>query len=330
MKAAIRERYGPPEVVEVREVDTPTPKDDEVLVRVWAASVNRADLDYLGPRPGFIRPMIGMRAPRDPRMGIDVAGVVDSVGSSVTGFQAGDRVFGDMLAFGSGAFAEYLCAPERAFELIPDELSFDDAATLPHSAILAIQGLRRRDGRTVQPGDTVLIDGASGNVGPFAVQIAKTLGGEVTGVASAGKLDFVRSVGADHVVDYRKVDYTKTGTRYDWILDTDSHHSIRAVRRALRPNGNYVTLGGTTWPLIQGMVVGPLMSLFSDRWSGLMLWWKPFDRDDLATVTDLIAAGKVRPVIDRRFPLSEIVEALRWVNDGHAKGKVVISDTTGR
>lgn len=330
MKAAIRERYGPPEVVEVREVDTPTPKDDEVLVRVWAASVNRADLDYLGPRPGFIRPMIGMRAPRDPRMGIDVAGVVDSVGSSVTGFQAGDRVFGDMLAFGSGAFAEYLCAPERAFALIPDELSFDDAATLPHSAILAIQGLRRRDGRTVQPGDTVLIDGASGNVGPFAVQIAKTLGGEVTGVASAAKLDFVRSVGADHVVDYRKVDYTKTGTRYDWILDTDSHHSIRAVRRALRPNGNYVTLGGTTWPLIQGMVVGPLMSLFSDRWSGLMLWWKPFDRDDLATVTDLIAAGKVRPVIDRRFPLSEIVEALRWVNDGHAKGKVVISDTTGR
>ena len=330
MKAAIRERYGPPEVVEVREVDTPTPKDDEVLVRVWAASVNRADLDYLGPRPGFIRPMIGMRAPRDPRMGIDVAGVVDSVGSSVTGFQAGDRVFGDMLAFGSGAFAEYLCAPERAFALIPDELSFDDAATLPHSAILAIQGLRRRDGRTVQPGDTVLIDGASGNVGPFAVQIAKTLGGEVTGVASAAKLDFVRSVGADHVVDYREVDYTKTGTRYDWILDTDSHHSIRAVRRALRPNGNYVTLGGTTWPLIQGMVVGPLMSLFSDRWSGLMLWWKPFDRDDLATVTDLIAAGKVRPVIDRRFPLSEIVEALRWVNDGHAKGKVVISDTTGR
>ena len=330
MKAAIRERYGPPEVVEVREVDTPTPKDDEVLVRVRAASVNRADLDYLGPRPGFIRPMIGMRAPRDPRMGIDVAGVVDSVGSSVTGFQAGDRVFGDMLAFGSGAFAEYLCAPERAFALIPDELSFDDAATLPHSAILAIQGLRRRDGRTVQPGDTVLIDGASGNVGPFAVQIAKTLGGEVTGVASAAKLDFVRSVGADHVVDYRKVDYTKTGTRYDWILDTDSHHSIRAVRRALRPNGNYVTLGGTTWPLIQGMVVGPLMSLFSDRWSGLMLWWKPFDRDDLATVTDLIAAGKVRPVIDRRFPLSEIVEALRWVNDGHAKGKVVITEDTGR
>ena len=176
----------------------------------------------------------------------------------------------------------------------------------------------------------MLIDGASGNVGPFAVQIAKSLGAEVTAVASAGKLDFVRSLGADHVLDYRKVDYTKAGQRYDWILDTDSHHSIRAVRRALRPNGIYVTLGGTTWPLIQGMVVGPLISLFSDRWSGLMLWWKPFDRDDLATVTDLIAAGKVRPVIDRRFPLSQVVEALRWVADGHAVGKVVISEDAER
>jgi NADPH:quinone reductase-like Zn-dependent oxidoreductase len=330
MKAAIRERYGQPEVVEVREVDTPTPKDDEVLVRVRAASVNRADLDYLGPRPGFIRPMIGMRAPRDPRMGIDVAGVVESVGASATGFQAGDRVYADLLGFGAGAFAEFACAPERAFAKIPDALSFEDAATLPHSAILALQGLRRRDGRTVQPGDTVLVDGASGNVGPFAVQIAKTLGAEVTGVASAGKLDFVRTLGADHLLDYRKVDYTKTGERYDWILDTDSHHSIRAVRRALRPNGSYVTLGGTAWPIVQGMVVGPLLSLFSDRWSGLMLWWKPFDRDDLTTITDLIAAGKIRPVIDRRFSLSEIVEALRWVDDGHAMGKVVITMDAGR
>ena len=330
MKAAVRERYGPPEVVEVREVATPTPKDDEVLVRVRAASINRADLDYLGPRPGFIRPIVGMRAPRDPRMGIDVAGVVEAVGSSVTGFQTGDPVYADLLAFGAGAFAEYVCAPARAFARIPTGLSFEDAATLPHSAILAIQGLRRRNGRTVVPGETVLIDGASGNVGPFAVQIAKTLGAEVTGVASGGKLDFVRSLGADHVLDYRKVDYTKSGQRYDWILDTDSHHSIRAVRHALRPNGSYVTLGGTAWPLIQGMVLGPLASLASDRWSGLMLWWKPFDRDDLGTITDLIAAGKVRPVIDRRYPLSRIVEALGWVADGHAMGKVVITEDAER
>jgi hypothetical protein len=188
MKAAVRERYGPPEVVEVREVATPTPKDDEVLVRVRAASINRADLDYLGPRPGFIRPIVGMRAPRDPRMGIDVAGVVEAVGPSVTGFQAGDRVYADLLAFGAGAFAEFVCAPARAFATIPPGLSFEDAATLPHSAILAIQGLRRRNGRTVRPGDRVLIDGASGNVGPFAVQIAKTLGAEVTGVGAAPAL----------------------------------------------------------------------------------------------------------------------------------------------
>ncbi len=330
MKAALRDRYGPPEVVQVRDVERPSPKDGEILVRVHAASVNRADLDYLGPRPGFMRPIIGLRAPRDPRMGIDAAGVVEAIGANVTGFRVGDRVFGDLFAFGTGAFAEYVSAPERAFAAIPDGMSFEDAATLPHSAILAIQGLRRRNGRTVQPGDTVLVVGASGSVGPFAVQIAKSMGAEVTGVASTAKLDFVRSLGADHVLDYTQVDYTKTDERYDWILDTDSHHSIRAVRRALRPNGVYVTLGGTAWPIIQGLLIGPLISLFSDRWSGLMLWWKPFDRDDLATVTDLIAAGAVKPAIDRRFALGEIVAALRWVDDGHAKGKVVITENPER
>ncbi len=327
MKAASRERYGPPEVVVVREVERPTPKDDEVLVRIHAASINRADLDYLGPRPGFIRPAIGMRAPRDPRMGIDAAGVVESVAASVTRFRPGDRVFGDLLGFGHGAFAEYVCAPEKAFQTMPDWMSFEDASTLPHSALLAIQGLRRRNGRTVRPGDKVLIDGASGNVGPFAVQIAKSYGAEVTGVCRTAKLEFVRSLGADHVLDYTKVDYTKADERYDWILDTDSHHPIRQVRRALRPNGVYVTLGGTAWPILQGMIVGPLISLGSDRYSGLMLWWKPFNPDDVATLTDMIAAGTLKPVIDRRYPLSEIVAALRWVDDGHAKGKVVITDS---
>jgi NADPH:quinone reductase-like Zn-dependent oxidoreductase len=287
--------------------------------------VNRADLDYLGPRPGFIRPMIGMRAPRDPRMGIDVAGVVESVGADVTAFRAGDRVYADLLGFGAGAFAEFASAPERAFAKIPDALSFEDAATLPHSAILAIQGLRRRDGRTVQPGDTVLVDGASGNVGPFAVQIAKTLGAEVTGVASAGKLDFVRSLGADHVLDYRKVDYTKTGERYDWIVDTDSHHPLLQVRRALRPNGVYVTLGGTALPILAGLLTGAVVSRATDKWMGLLIWWKPFKVEDVDTVKELIAAGKVRPVIDRTFPLSQTVEALRYVDEGHARGKVVIT-----
>ena len=325
MKAAIQDRYGSPDVVRVVDVDRPVPTADQVLVRVRAASVNRADLDGLGPRPGFIRPVIGLRAPRNTRMGIDVAGVVESVGANVTRFRPGDEVFGDMFVDGQGAFAEYVCAKEKAFETLPTGMGFEEASTLPHSAILAIQGLRLRNGRTPRPGDKVLIDGASGNVGPFAVQIAKSMGAEVTGVSSTAKMDLVLSLGADHVLDYTKVDYTKEGERYDWIVDTDSHHSILSVRRALKPHGVYVTLGGTSLPIFAGMLVGPLISRFSDRWSGLMLWWKPFKTEDVATLKELIAAAKVKPVIDRRYPLSEVVDALRWVNDGHARGKVVIT-----
>lgn len=325
MQAAVQERYGPPEVVRVIEVDRPVPVDDEVLVRVQAASVNRADLDGLGPRPGFVRPIIGLRAPRNQRMGIDVAGVVESVGAAATRFKPGDRVFADLFPHGQGAFAEFVAAKEKAFELMPDDLSFEEAATLPHSAILALQGLRRRNGRTFKPGDKVLIVGASGNVGPFAVQIAKSRGADVTGVCSTAKVDFVRSLGADHVIDYQKVDYLTTGERYDWILDTDSHHPILRVRRALRPNGVYVSLGGSALPILAGMTIGPLVSLASDKWTGLMLWWKPFNPDDVATRKELIAAGSLKPVIDRRFPLSQIVDALRWVDDGHAAGKVIIS-----
>jgi NADPH:quinone reductase-like Zn-dependent oxidoreductase len=325
MKAAVRERYGSPDVVHIADLDEPVPVDDQVLVRVEAASVNRADLDGITPRPAFVRTFLGLRAPRNHRLGLDVAGVVESVGPSVTRFRPGDRVFADLFAFGQGAFSEYVCVAEKAFASIPIGMSFEDAATLPHSAVLAVQGLRLRNGRTVALGDKVLIDGASGNVGPFAVQIAKSRGAEVTGVCSSGKVDFVRSLGADHVLDYTKVDYTSTGERYDWIVDTDSHHSILRVRRALKPNGVYVTLGGTTWPLVAGMVVGPLVSMASDTWTGLLLWWKPFQAEDVATVTELIAAGKVKPVIDRRYPLSEIADALRWVDDGHARGKVVIT-----
>ena len=325
MRAAVQERYGPPEVVRVIETERPVPADDEVLVHVRAASVNRADLDGLGPRPGFVRPIIGFRAPRNTRMGIDVAGVVESVGPAATRFQPGDRVFADLFPHGQGAFAEYVAAAEKAFELMPVDLSFEEAAALPHSAILALQGLRRRGGRTFKPGARVLIVGASGNVGPFAVQIAKSRGAEVTGVCSTGKVDFVRSLGADHVIDYRKVDYLTTGERYDWILDTDSHHPILQVRRALRPNGVYVSLGGSALPILAGMTLGPLVSLASDRWTGLMLWWKPFDPHDVATLKELIAAGDLKPVIDRAFPLSQIVDALRWVDDGHAAGKVIVT-----
>jgi NADPH:quinone reductase-like Zn-dependent oxidoreductase len=197
MKAAVREKYGSPDVVRLEDVDRPVPADHQVLVRVHAASVNRADLDNLTPRPSFVRLFIGLRAPRNPRIGLDVAGVVEAIGPSVTLFRPGDRVFADLFAFGQGAFAEYVCAPEKAFALMATGMTFEDAATLPHSAILALQGLRLRNGRTIRPGNQVLIDGASGNVGPFAVQVAKSMGAVVTGVCSTDMLEFVRSLGAD-------------------------------------------------------------------------------------------------------------------------------------
>ena len=326
MKAAIRERYGPPaDVVELRDVERPTPGAGEVVIAVRAASINRADFDGIQPRPAFVRLFLGLRAPRNDRLGLDVAGVVDAVGPGVTRFAPDDRVFADLYPFGQGAFAEYACAPERAFAAIPDAMSFDDAATLPHSAILAVQGLRLRNGRRPRPGDRVLIDGASGNVGPFAVQIAKTLGAEVTGVCSPAKMDFVRSLGADHVLDYTTTDYTAAGERYDWIIDTDSHHPILRVRRALRPGGVYVTLGGEGLPIAAAMTLGPVVSLATHRHMGLMLWWKPFEANDLATVTAMIEAGTVKPAIDRRYPLGDVVEALRYADGGAARGKVLVT-----
>jgi NADPH:quinone reductase-like Zn-dependent oxidoreductase len=323
VQAAIRERYGSADVVELRDIDRPVPKDDEILVRVRAASVNRADLDGLKPRPGFLRLFMGVRRPRNPRIGIDAAGEVEAVGSAVTRFAPGDRVFADLFSHGQGAFAEYVSAAEKAFLPIPATMSFDVAATLPHSAILAIQGLRNRGGQTIRAGDKVLIDGASGNVGPFAVQIAKALGAEVTGTARTEKLDFVRSLGADRVIDFTEVDYTNEPDRYDWILDTDSHHSVLACRRALRPHGRYLTLGGGSFAILVSMLAGSIVSAGTDRKSGLMFWWRPFDAQDIGTISGLIEDGKLVPAIDRRFPLSDVVEALRHVDEGRARGKVL-------
>jgi len=325
-RAAYCDRYGPPELVEIREVERPTPSDDQVLVRVHAASVNRADLDGLKPKPGFLRLFMGLRAPRNHEVGTDAAGVVEAVGPDVTRFKPGDEVMTDLFAAGRfGAFADYVCAREKAFEPMPAGMSFEEAATLPHSAVLALQGMRLRNGRTFKPGDRVLIDGASGNVGPFAVQIAKSMGAEVTGVASGDKLDFVRSLGADHTIDYEKVDYTRAAERYDWIVAVDAHHPILAVRRALKPNGVYLTMGGDTGTIFAALGGSLVASRFGDKWSGLMIGWKPMHRPDVDTLKELIAAGKLKPFIDRRYPLERLVEALRWVEDGHSRGKVVIT-----
>jgi NADPH:quinone reductase-like Zn-dependent oxidoreductase len=312
-------------VVEICEVDRPIPVLDQVLVRVRAASVNRADLDNLYPRWRFLRLFLGLRAPRNHRLGSDVAGIVEAVGPRVARVRPGDRVFGDLFPFGGGAFAEAVCAPERAFAVMPDGMSFEDAATLPHSAVLAIQGLRRRSGRTVSSRDRVLISGASGNVGSFAVQIAHARGAHVTGVASTPKLDFVRSLGADAVIDYRLVDPTRTGETYDWILDVDAHHPVRRWQQALRPGGTYVALGGSAGWFLTALVQGPVLSLAARKQMGIMLWWRPFRLEDVAALTSLVAQGRLKPAVDRTYPLDEVVGALRRVDEGRARGKVVIT-----
>jgi NADPH:quinone reductase-like Zn-dependent oxidoreductase len=325
MLAAVHDRYGSPDVVELREVERPVPADDEVLVRVVAASVNRADLDVIHARPWIARLAFGVRRPRNHRLGADVAGVVESVGPHATRFRPGDPVFGDLFTHGLGSFAEYACVRERALLAIPAGMPLEVAATLPHSGILAIQGLRLQGGRTIAAGDRVLIDGASGNVGPFAVQIAKARGAEVTGVASPAKLDLVRSLGADQVLDYTAVDYTATGERYDWILDTDCHHPILRVRRALTSRGVYVTLGGSGAAVIASLLLGVLITLGGRKSMGLLLGWKPFKPEDVAELADLYAAGRLRPVIDRRYPLADVVDALRYVDERRSLGKVLIT-----
>ena len=264
----------------------------------------------------------GLRTPRNRGLGLDVAGQVEAVGPDVTTFQPGDEVFGDLTAFGYGAFAEYACAPEDAWAHKPARLTFEEAATIPQAAILALQGLK--GGERLGSGTRVLINGASGNVGPFAVQIAKAFGAHVTGVCSTAKMDMVRGLGADEVIDYTREDYTRRGQRYDWIVDVAGNRSILECRRALKPGGVYVMVGGPTSRILGALLLGPLISLAGSRTMGLMLWWKVFRKEDVILLKELIVAGKIRPVIDRRYPLAEVPEALRYLQQGHARGKVVI------
>lgn len=321
MQAIVCTRYGSPDVLQLKELETPTPKDDEVLIKVQAASVNAADWHLLRADPFLIRLGSGLLKPKHTILGADIAGRVEAVGKSVTQFQPGDEVFGDISACGWGGFAEYVCAREAALVLKPANLSFEQAAAVPMAAVTALQGLR--DKGQIRSGQKVLINGASGGVGTFAVQIAKSFGAEVTAVCSTRKVDMVRSIGADHVIDYTQVDFARNGQHYDLILAANGNRSISDYQRALTPKGTYVMTGGATAQMFQAMLLGPWLSRNSNQTMGNVLA-KP-NQQDLAFLKGLLEAGKVVPVIDRRYPLHEVPAALRYLEAGHAQGKVAIT-----
>jgi len=323
MKAIVYTEYGSPDVLEFKEVVKPTPKNDEVLVKVYAVSANAADLHLLRADPFLVRLSSGFLKPKHTILGSDIAGRVEAIGSNVKEFKLGDEVFGDISAGGWGGFAEYVCAREDALVLKPANLSFEEAAAVPMAAVTALQGLRSKGG--IQPGQKVLINGASGGVGMFAVQIAKALGAEVTGVCSTRNVDIVRSIGADHVIDYTKEDFTQNGHRYDLILAANGYHSISDYRRVLTPKGTYVMTGGAMAQLSEVMLKGPWISMTGSQKMGNLLA-KP-NKNDLAFVKGLLEAGKVKPVIDRCYPLNQAADAIRYLENGHAQGKVVITVT---
>ncbi len=321
MKAIVYTHYGPPDVLKLEEVEKPTPKDDEVLVKVLAASAAAGDLLLLRAKPFLVRFTYGLLKPKHTILGAAVAGRVEVVGHNVTQFQPGDEVFGDLSECGFGAFAEYVSVPENALALKPTRLTFEEAATVPVSAVTALQGLR--DKGQIQPGQKVLINGASGGVGTFAVQIAKSFGAEVTAVCSTGKMDMVRSIGADHVIDYTQEDFTQNGQGYDLILAANGYHSISDYKRALSPKGTYVMTGGSMAQLFQAMLLGLWISMTGSKKMGNLM--AKLNQKDLVFMKDLLEAGKVVPVIERRYMLSEVPEAIRYLEEGHAKGKVVIT-----
>ena len=319
MKAIVRETYGPPDVLHLEEVPVPTPGDGEVLVKVHAASANAGDWHLLRGTPLPFRLVAGLRTPKFSIIGTDIAGRVEAVGRNVTRFRPGDEVFGELSRCGFGAYAEFAVAPEKALALKPANLSFEEAATLPTAGCTALQGLRK--GR-IQRGQRVLINGASGGVGTFAVQIAKTFGAEVTAVCSTRNVDMARSIGADHVIDYTKDDFATHGHRYDLILAANGDRSIWDYRRALTADGCYAMTGGSNRQLTDALLLGPLLSIGRQRFGNVLV--KP-NQADLLVLKELCETGKVRPVIDRRFPLSEVSSAVRYVEDGHARGKVVVT-----
>jgi NADPH:quinone reductase-like Zn-dependent oxidoreductase len=318
MKAAVYGRYGPPDVVQITDVEKPVPNDNEVLIKVCAASVNPLDWHFMRGQPWPVRFTTGLLRPKFNVLGCDIAGRVEAVGRNVTQFKRGDEVFGGK---GVGGFAEYVCAMEDRLALKPANLSFEEAAAVPVAAVTALQGLR--DKGLIQQSHKVLIDGASGGVGTFAVQIAKSFGAEVTAVCSTRNVDTARSLGADYVIDYTREDFTKNGRSYDLILAANAHRWIFDYRRALSERGIYVMAGGGGVQILQAMLLGSLLSLIAKQ--KMCNFLAKLTKADLVFVKDLLEAGKIAPVIDRRYSLSEVPEALRYLEEGHARGKVVIT-----
>jgi NADPH:quinone reductase-like Zn-dependent oxidoreductase len=323
MKAIVRTRYGSPDVLQLQEVEKPVPKVGEVLVQVHAASVNTLDWHVMRGQPFLLRTMGGgLSKPKDPRLGVDLAGRVVGVGANVTQFQVGDDVFG----MGRGAFAEFACAAENRLALKPTDLSYEAAAAVPIAAVTALQGLR--DKGHVRPAEQVLIQGASGGVGTFAVQIAKAFGAEVTAVCSTRNVDQAHTLGADHVIDYTQEDFTKQRQRYDLIVAVSGYHPISAYRRTLRSSGRYVMVGASSHlfqALFQALLLGPVMSRMGSKKVGGLLSNPSQHQQDLAFLKELLESGKVMPVIERRYALSETTEAIRYLEEGHARGKIVIT-----
>lgn len=320
MKALVYEKYGLPDVLRIEQVEIPVPKDHEVLIEVRAASVNSWDWDLLRGKPFLVR-LEGLRKPRYRILGADVAGVVAAVGSAVQRFRPGDEVFGDLSGCGWGGFAEYVCANEDALTPKPDGLSFEQTAAIPQAAVLALQGLRDRG--KLRKGQRILINGAGGGVGTFGIQYAKWLGAEVTGVDEAGKLEMLRSVGADYRIDYTKEDFAASGPQYDLILDVVGNRSVNVIKRALKPGGTYVMIGGSPSRLLQALLTAPLIARLEKKKVAILVH-KPNHNDQLAW-KELVEAGQVVPVIDRRYSLNDAAEALTYFGEGRVKGKVIVS-----
>jgi NADPH:quinone reductase-like Zn-dependent oxidoreductase len=323
MKAIVFTQYGPPDGLELKEVPKPAPKDDELLISVHASSINSWDWEFLNGIPFINRLMFGLLKPKHGKqiLGADIAGTVEAVGRHVTRFQPGDEVFGDLWD-NWGGFAEYACAHETAMEPKPENSTFEEAAAVPQAGVLALQGLRKAG--QMQPGQKVLINGAGGGVGTFAVQLAKLSGTEVTGVDASHKLNVVRSVGADHVIDYTQEDFTKTGERYNLIIDCQGFRSMSDYKRALRPEGTYAMVGGPMPRMLQLLFQSFCASITRESRKFRVVAEGP--NKGLANLKELIEAGKLVPIVDRTYQLSEVPEALRYFGEGHHKGKIVIAN----